>query len=332
MPKPFVEPMNLHPANFYIGGIPVHGDLVLAPMDGFSDLPFRSLVRELGSALSYTEFINIQDVLSEKKSLEFQLQYLPEERPVVYQIYDDDPKRLLKGVLKLRGRNPDIIDINMGCSAKSVAGRGAGAGLLKQPEKIGEIFREISLQVDIPLTGKIRLGWDQQSKNYLDIARIIEENGGKMVAVHARTRSQDYRQRADWDAIGEIKRAVSIPVIGNGDISCVADIEKMKTHTGCDAVMIGRAAISNPWIFMRLDRDQVSPKMESDFIFAHLQRMLDFYGEENGLRRFRKFEKSYLQPYLIDADEMRNLLTITQPEALRGILSDILDNKKREFG
>jgi tRNA-dihydrouridine synthase B len=330
MPNQISNQMNLRPANFFIGEIPVYGDLVLAPMDGFSDLPFRSLVRELGSALSYTEFINIQDVLSEKKSLEFQLQYLPEERPVVYQIYDDDPKRLLKGALKLRSRNPDILDINMGCSAKSVAGRGAGAGLLKQPEKIGDIFREISLQMDIPLTGKIRLGWDQQSRNYKDIARIIEENGGKMVAVHARTRSQDYRQRADWDAIGEIKQAVSIPVIGNGDICCAADIEKMKEHTGCDAVMIGRAAINNPWIFMRLERDQVSPGMERDFIFAHLQRMIDFYGEENGLRRFRKFEKSYMQPYLIDTDEMRNLLTSTQPDVVREILSNILINKKQE--
>ena len=324
--------MNLNPATFFIGEIPVYGDLVLAPMDGFSDLPFRSLVRKLGSALSYTEFINIQDVLSEKKSLEFQLEYLPEERPVIYQIYDDDPKRLLKGALKLRGRNPDILDINMGCSAKSVAGRGAGAGLLRQPEKIADIFWELSKLMDIPITGKIRLGWDQQSKNYLDIARIIEANGGKMVAVHARTRSQDYRQRASWDAIGEIKQAVSIPVIGNGDIACAADIEKMKAHTGCDAVMIGRAAINNPWIFMRLERDQVPPGIERDFIFAHLQRMLVFYGEENGLRRFRKFVKSYLQPYLIDADEMRNLLTCTQADVMRITLSDYLNRERQPVG
>ena len=324
-----IKQINLSPPNFSIGEIPIFGDLVLAPMDGFSDLPFRSLVRELGSAVSYTEFINIQDVLSQKKSLEFQLRYLPEERPVIYQIYDDDPQRLLKGAVKLLGRNPDILDINMGCSAKSVAGRGAGAGLLKQPEKIGKIFREISTQIDIPLTGKIRLGWDQQSKNYLDIARIIEDNGGKMLAVHARTRSQDYRQPANWDAIGEIKQAVSIPVVGNGDISCAADIERMKAHTGCDAVMIGRAAIDNPWIFMRLERDQVPPKVEREFILAHLQRMLDFYGEENGLRRFRKFVKGYLQPYPIDAVEMRSLLTCTQPEVLRIKMSEYLNRIKQ---
>ena len=188
---------------------------------------------------------------------------------------------------------------------------------LKRPEKIGMIFRELTRALDIPVTGKIRLGWDQHSKNYLEVARIIEENGGKLVAVHGRTRSQDYRQRANWDAIGEIKQAVSIPVIGNGDICLAADIDRMLEYTGCDAVMIGRAAIDNPWIFQRLERDQVPREDERRFIFAHLERMLEFYGEENGLRRFRKFIKSYLSPYPIEAEGMRKLLTCEDPGNLR---------------
>ncbi len=320
----FMERNFLNPS-FRIGNIPVYGDLVLAPMDGFSDLPFRSLVRELGSAVSYTEFINIQDVLSKKKALQYQLSYRPEERPVIYQIYDDDPARILKGTLMLMKWRPDVIDINMGCSAKAVAGRGAGAGLLKEPEKIAEIFRELTRVLDIPVTGKIRLGWDQHSKNYLEVAQTIEENGGKMVAVHGRTRSQDYRQRANWDAIAEIKQAVTIPVIGNGDICLAADIERMLEHTGCDAVMIGRAAIDNPWIFQRLERDQVPREEERRFIFHHLERMLEFYGDENGLRRFRKYIKSYLRPYPIEPDGMKQLLTSEDPGQVRQQISNFLD-------
>ena len=183
------------PPVFRVGTIPVYGDLILSPMDGYSDLPFRSLARRLGSAMSYTEFINAIDVVYGHPHLERKLAYLESERPVVYQVFDDDPERLVKAALKLRPRNPDIIDINMGCSARCVSGRGAGAGLLRTPEKIALIFSRLSKELDIPVTGKIRLGWDDASLNYLDIARIIEDNGGKLIAVHGRTKMQGYTGR-----------------------------------------------------------------------------------------------------------------------------------------
>jgi nifR3 family TIM-barrel protein len=214
----------------------------------------------------------------------------------------------------VRQYNPDIIDINMGCSAKSVSNRGAGAGLLCAPEKIGLIFSKLSRALDIPLTGKIRLGWDDLSLNYLLVARIIEENGGQLLAVHARTKAQSYGGTANWDAIAEIKQKLSIPVIGNGDVRSVADIERMKAHTKCDGVMIGRAAIGNPWIFSRLDRENVSIETVKNTIQNHLARCLEFYGPERGLVIFRKFAKRYLNPYHLSRDQNLDLMTEVDPD------------------
>jgi len=299
---------------FKVRNIPIYGDLILSPMDGYSDYPFRSLARELGSAMSYTEFINAIDVVYGHPFIEKKLYFSESERPIVYQIYDDDPERILKAALKVRRYNPDIIDVNMGCSAKSVSNRGAGSGLLCTPEKIGLIFSKLSKNLDIPVTGKIRLGWDNLSQNYLLVARAIEENGGQLLAVHARTKAQSYNGMANWDAIAEIKQKLSIPVIGNGDVKTVADIEQMKMHTKCDGVMIGRASIGNPWIFSRLDREKVPIERVKTTIQNHLSRCLEFYGAERGLVIFRKFAKRYLNPYHISRDQNLDLMTEADPE------------------
>ena len=298
--------------NFCVGKIPVYGDLILSPMDGFSDMPFRSLCRQLGSAMSYTEFVNAMDVVQNgdlHPSIERKLAYLPSERPVVYQLFDNDPDRLLEAALRLQERGPDIIDINMGCSVRSISGRGAGAGLMRTPLKIARIFRKLSRRLEVPVTGKIRLGWDQSARNYLLVARVIEENGGALVAVHARTRQQGYSGRADWDAIAEIKGALSIPVIGNGDVRTVADIERLKAHTDCDGVMIGRAAVGNPWIFSRIDRAQVSQEQVQRTMIRHLERMLDFYSGEHGLVLFRKHVSRYLSERRLTKEQRLQLLT-----------------------
>lgn len=315
---------NLRTADFWIRNVPVYGDVVLAPMDGYSDLPFRATAREAGSAMSYTEFINAIDVVYTHPHLEQRLAFLESERPVVYQIFDNDVERLVKAALILRRRAPDIIDINMGCSAKTVSGRGAGAGLLRDPQKIAQIFKTLSRELDIPVTGKIRLGWDDESRNYLEVARIIEDNGGQLIAVHGRTKKQGYGGEADWDAIAAVKQAVKVPVIGNGDVRRVADIARMKTHTGCDAVMIGRAAIANPWIFSRLDREQVGPELLRKTMITHLERMTGFYGEDLGLVMFRKFANRYLAPFGLETETRRTLLTRSQPAEFLSLLEEIL--------
>ena len=293
---------------FHIGSVPIYGRTILSPMDGFSDLPFRSLARRLGSAMSYTEFVNAMDVLNGHPHLDQRLTYLEEERPIVFQIFDDEPERLLKAALILRERNPDIIDVNMGCSAKCVSGRGAGAGLLREPQKIAAFFSTLSKALDIPVTGKIRLGWDEDNLNYLEVAKIVEENGGKALAVHGRTKEQAYRGEANWEAIAEIKAALTIPVIGNGDVRTVADIARMHEYTGCDAVMIARGAIGNPWIFAGLDRQEVLDEQVRETMLAHLDAMLNFYGSERGLILFRKHAAKYINPYGLSREEREQLL------------------------
>jgi tRNA-dihydrouridine synthase B len=295
--------------SFYIREIPIFGDLILSPMDGFSDLPFRALCREIGSAMSYTEFVNVLDIQNGNPNALRKLSFDPAERPVVFQIFDSDPDRMVKAAQRLQDLHPDIIDINMGCSDKSVSGRGAGAGLLRTPIKVARLFRKLSQTLDVPVTGKIRLGWDDTCRNYLLIARVIEENGGSLVAVHGRTKQQGYSGMADWDAIAEIRQSLSIPIIGNGDVRVPADINRMKLHTGVNAVMIGRAAIGNPWIFSRTERENVPVELVRKVFLNHLERSLDFYGAERGLVLFRKHASRYITPYRLDDSMRKRLLT-----------------------
>jgi nifR3 family TIM-barrel protein len=292
---------------FYVRDIPIYGDLILAPMDGYSDWPFRSLCRALGSAMSYTEFVKVEKILSRSKEPAKRLYYEETERPIAFQIYGDDPDLILKAALYVQELDPDIIDINMGCPAKSIADRGAGVGMMPTPLKIARTFKKLTSTLKVPVTGKFRLGWDR-NKNYKLIARIVEENGGSLIAIHGRTKEQRYSGQADWDAIAEVKSLVRIPVIGSGDVKTVDDIQRMKRHTGCDAVMIGRGAIANPWIFSGLDREQVSPEQVQKTVHEHLERSIKFYGEEDGQRLFRKYAVQYLLLKTLDRDSRKEIL------------------------
>ncbi len=308
---------------FSIHTLPISGDTILAPMDGYSDWPFRSVCRELGSAMSYTEFINALDVLQGHPYNHRKLVFLPEERPVVYQIFDSDPDRLLEVALRLQAHGPDVIDVNLGCSAKQVSGRGAGAGLLRTPEKIAEIFRKLTHSLGVPVTAKMRLGWDDASRNYLEIARLLEDHGAAAIAVHARTKAQAYGGQADWDAIAEIVQAVRIPVIGNGDVRLPEDIERMKAHTGCAAVMIGRGAVGNPWIFARQAREAVPLETVRRTVGVHFERTLACYGEAHGLLIFRKHADRYLRPYAPPVEIRQRLLTTSSVSEFQSLLDEI---------
>ena len=308
---------------FSIKNIPIYGDLILSPMDGYSDLPFRVVCRELGSAMSYTEFINALDILQGHPFVHQKLAFLPSEQPVVFQIFDNNPKRLLEVALRLCEHGPAVIDINLGCSSKNVSGRGAGAGLLRTPLKIARIFHTLSRALSVPVTAKMRLGWDEDSRNYLLVARIIQENGGALIAVHGRTRQQGYRGQADWEAIAEIRQSVSVPVIANGDVRTVADIEHIKALTGCPAVMIGRGAVGNPWIFSRLDRDQVPFEDVRRVLRRHLELSLDFYGAERGLVVFRKHARRYLAPYDLPKPTHERLMTTVDVGEFLGLVAEM---------
>jgi len=292
---------------FHIRDLPIYGDVILAPMDGYSDWPFRSLCRELGSAISYTEFIKVEKILSRSKQPAKRMYFTEPERPITFQIYGDNPDMILKAALQIQEFNPDVIDVNMGCPAKTIADRGAGVGMMLTPIKVARTFHKLVKNLRVPVTGKIRLGWER-NKNYKLIARIIEEEGGSLIAVHGRTKEQRYAGNADWDAIAEVKSLVKIPVIGSGDVRKVADIERMKQHTHCDAVMIGRGAIPNPWIFSRLDREQVTVEMMQDIVRKHLAKCVEFYGEEDGQRLFRKYVVQYVMMKDLTRDERKEIL------------------------
>jgi nifR3 family TIM-barrel protein len=293
---------------FYIRHLPIQGDAILAPMSGYSDLPFRSICRELGSAMSYTEFVPAPGIIHGALPVLRRLKFTPQERPITFQIFGPDENVLAEAARRIEPLQPDVIDINMGCYADDVALHGAGAGLLCKPDTIGRIFAALTKAVSVPLTGKIRLGWDDSSRNYLQVAKILEDNGAALIAVHGRTKAQAYKGNADWDAIGQVKAAVKIPVVGSGDVKSPADIDRMKDYTGVDAVMIGRAAIGNPWIFARRERHAVPFNEVAAMIRKHLALALEFYGPLEGFKLFRRHAHRYIFAVPL-ADALRFALT-----------------------
>ena len=310
-------------ADFYIGDIPIHGRLILAPMDGLSDTVFRRITRQLGSAYSVSEFINTLDFMYSKVYQRKRLFFHEDERPFVAQILDNDPVRMAENAAYIQERfKPDMIDVNLGCPARTVSGRGAGCALMKSPELVKQIFEQVCKVVTIPVTAKIRLGWDDNSMNYMEIASIAVERGAKAVAMHARTKKMAFGKTVRWEHIATLKKAMPVPVIGNGEVRSVADAKRMFEETGCDAVMIGRAAKANPWIFSWRDREQVA--VEEVFYLARyqLRQMLEV-NPENAIMPFRKYLKAYLEPYNLPRDEMKTLLTTRESERLFALIDAV---------
>jgi nifR3 family TIM-barrel protein len=268
--------------------------LILAPLDGFTDQPFRTICREMGSSASYTEFINVLDVIKPLPYIIKRLAFTEEDRPVGFQLYGSSAEEILPAALKLLEYQPDFFDINIGCSERRVASRGAGAGLLDHPNEIKKIASQLVAQTGLPVTAKIRIGLDKSALNYLEISQLLEGCGVCLIAVHGRTRDQRWREPAYWEPISEIVRAVKIPVIGNGDIKEITDIDRMFAQTGCAGVMIGRAAIGNPWIFSREDKTALSRKQILAVVRDHWGRFTEFLGESEPRVPFNKHLKAYL--------------------------------------
>jgi len=313
---------------FWVRDVPVYGDLILSPMAGFSDLPYRSLCYDYGSAMSYTEFVAAEAIVQGKELNERtrrMLAFAPSEKPIVFQIFGNSVEMLVEAAQRIEPLGPSIIDINMGCSVRKVSGRGAGAGLLREPEKIGRIFAALTRALSVPVTGKIRLGWDGDSLNYRDVVRAMTENGASLVAVHGRTKEQSYSGQADWDAIADLVEMATVPVIGNGDVATVADIAAIRAKTGCSAVMIGRGAIGHPWIFQRRDRDEVSFAEKALFIRRHFALMLDFYGEYLALILVRKHIARYLKGYAGIKDLHLALVTVQSVESFHELLDAVVE-------
>lgn len=306
---------------FWVRDIPVYGDVILAPMARYSDVPYRAVCYAYGSAMNYTEFTPAEALLGERNVMWRRLDKREGEQMVVFQIFGNDAHKILRAAQIIEEMEPDIIDINMGCSVAKVSGRGAGVGMMRQPKLVADTFRLLTKHLSVPVTGKIRLGWDHDDLNYLEIARIMEDNGASLIAMHGRTKMQKYNYEADWDAIAALKQFASVPVIGNGDVRLPSDIDAMKAHTGCDAVMVGRAAVGNPWIFTRQTRDALTVREIIGTIRLHLQEMLAYYGNPQGLLLFPRHLKRYFLGMPVKP-LVKQLMAAPSPAAFEEILGE----------
>ncbi|HML79851.1 tRNA dihydrouridine synthase DusB [Geobacter sulfurreducens] len=277
-----------------IGSLPLGNNLILAPMAGITNLPFRLLAREQGAGLCFTEMVSVNGLVREgKKSFEL-LRSVPDDRPLGIQLFGDDPD-VMGRVAATVEQYGDLIDINMGCPVKKVVGTGAGSALMREPDKVRAIVRAVRRATRLPLTVKIRSGWSCEDANFIQIARIAEEEGCDAVTLHPRSRAQMFEGSADWTKLAELKRAVAIPVIGSGDLFSAADVAAMLERTGCDGVMIARGALGNPWIFRQAldlmagrDPSTASPAERLAVARRHLALFTEMAGEQVAAREMRK--------------------------------------------
>lgn len=272
----------------------------LAPMAGIADLAFRELCVQYGAAYTVSEMVSSKGLtMGDKKSA--QLLTLGNDRPAGVQIFGDDPEIMAKAAVKCLDFNPDIIDINMGCPAPKIAMNGGGASLMKKPELAYEITKAVVQAVDIPVTVKIRKGWDEESVNAVEMAELAEKAGASAVAVHGRTRQQMYSGNVDFDIIAQVKKAVGIPVIANGDIKDEQSTAIMLEKTNADAIMIGRGALGNPWVFSKinayLDECRVLPEpsvtQKMAVMLKHIQKIIEYKGEYTAMREARHHAAYY---------------------------------------
>lgn len=286
-----------------IGNLEIKGYACLAPMAGVADRAFRELCMSYGAAYVISEMVSSKGLtMQDKKSKE--LLFLSDaERPAGAQIFGDDPEIMANAALKAMEFSPDFIDINMGCPAPKIAGNGGGSALLKNPELIGKIVKKVVEVSPVPVTAKIRIGWDKNSINAVEIAKIIEAAGADAITVHGRTKDQMYAPPVSLDEIANVKKAVSIPVIGNGDIVDGKSAKLMLDMTGCDFLMVGRGALGNPWIFqcinayLNKEADFTEPTLEekTDVMLRHIGTLCEYKGVRIGMREARKHAAWYIK-------------------------------------
>lgn len=316
-----------------IGNVEIKNKAFLAPMAGTTDLPYRLICKRYGAAMLYSEMVSAKGLYYKDKKTADLMVTTDIERPFAIQIFGSDPEIMASVIDKVMEiSNPDIIDVNMGCPTPKIVNNGDGSAILKNPKLAGEIMNVLVKVSPVPITAKIRKGWDDSLINAVEVAKILEANGAAAVAIHGRTRMDFYSGTADWDIIKDIKSAVKIPVIGNGDIKTAYDAKKMLDYTGCDAVMIGRAAQGNPFIFRQinelLETGSLSymPSDEERLLTAieHVRDLVNAHGEHRGVCEARKHIAWYIKGMKNASQLKSKVFTISDFDTLNITLTDYL--------
>ncbi|MGN0476392.1 MAG: tRNA dihydrouridine synthase DusB [Ruminococcus sp.] len=316
-----------------IGNIEIDNSAALAPMAGVADCAFRELCSSFGASYTVTEMVSSKGIhFNSKKSAEL-MELTDKERPSGIQIFGDEPDTMAEAAVFAQQFNPDFIDINMGCPAPKISGNGSGASLMKNPKRCGEIVSKVVNAVNVPVTVKMRKGWDDDSVNCVEVAKIVEYNGASAVTVHGRTRQQYYKPPVDWDIIKEVKSAVNIPVIGNGDVTSGQAAKKLYEHTGCDMVMVGRGALGKPWIFKEINEylktgilpDSPSTEEKLNIMIKQIERMCELKGEYLGIRQSRKHIVWYLKGFKGAASLRNEAGHVSSMEEIKSLVQKVLD-------
>ncbi len=311
-----------------IGNVQMENPFVLAPMAGVTDLPFRTLCKEQGAGLICMEMVSAKAISFHNKNTEALMEIDPSEHPVSLQLFGSEPELMAEVAKSIEERPFDILDINMGCPVPKVVNNGEGSALLKKPDLIVEIVKKVSSAIKKPLTVKVRIGFENEPVDIVEIAKRVEDAGAAAIAVHGRTRQQYYSGVADWDAIRRVKESVSIPVIGNGDVDSPQKAEALIKETGCDAVMIGRAVRGNPWIFREMNHyfktgeipERPSVQEVREMILRHARAQIEVKGEFTGIREMRKHVAWYTAGMRHSAGLRRESNTIASYEDLERLL------------
>ncbi|MBU4485852.1 MAG: tRNA dihydrouridine synthase DusB [Candidatus Delongbacteria bacterium] len=310
--------------------------IILAPMDGYTNIPFRLIIKEMNPDLMFTEFVNSDAVINENKKTLSKIRILNEERPVAIQIFGHRPENMAIAAKIIEEIGPELIDINFGCPAPKVSGHGSGSALLKDLPLVSKICESVVNAVKTPVSAKTRLGWDNSNINILQTAKIFEESGIKFMTLHPRTKVQKFNGKSDWNYIKKVKEQISIPLIGNGDICSPEDALNMFLQTNCDGIMIGREAVKNPWIFKQIKDFLRTGSYTKEIPFDERKRLclkhfdlsMEYLGEVKGLLEMRKLYQNYFKAIPNLKSFKQKVFCCSNPPEIRDLILNFEDNSE----